>query len=389
MEHRDLVVVGLGGIGSAVLGEAARRGLGPLGLDRFKNGHTFGSSHGGSRVARQAYFEHSDYVPLLESAFDGWDRLEAETGIRCLHRIGVLLAGGDDSMLLNASLASARTHGIPIESLDPAELRRRFPQFRLPKAMRGVFEPGAGFVRPEAGIDANLQSAVGHGAEIRRPVEVLSIDAGDAGALIRTGQGEIHAERVVVTAGAWTSRLLGGLLNARVQFVPQRKEMVWFANRVGVACSSAGMPAWLIDDEGRCGNGVYYGVPTWAGQTGHLGMKIGFHGPGVPVDPDTAQAVPPDVVDRFSRDMERYLPGVLGEPIAVQSCLYTMSADEHFVIDRLPGRAAVVVAAGFSGHGYKFAPAIGEIAIDLSVGGESSLPAGFLGLSRFETEAES
>ncbi len=388
MEQRDLVVVGLGGMGSAVLREGARRDLRPLGLERFKNEHTFGSSHGGSRVARQAYFEHADYVPLLESAFDGWDRLEAETGIRCLHRIGVLLAGGDHSRLLKASLASARTHGIPIESLDPADLRRRFPQFRLPKAMRGVFEPGAGFVRPEAGIDANLRSAVGHGAEIRRPVEVLGIDADDAGVLIRTDQGKIHAERVVVTAGAWTSRLLGSL-NSRVPLVPQRKEMVWFANRLGDACSSAGMPAWLIDDEARCGDGVYYGVPTWAGQTGPLGMKIGFHGPGVQVDPDAPQVVPPDVVDRFARDMERYLPGVLGEPIAVQSCLYTMSPDEHFVIDRLPGRAAVVVAAGFSGHGYKFAPAIGEIAIDLAVRGESSLPAGFLGLSRFETQSES
>jgi sarcosine oxidase len=388
MEKRRFVVVGLGGIGAAVLNELSIRRIRPLGLDGCTIGHDLGSSHGGSRVARQAYFEHADYVPLLKSAFDGWDRLEAETGIRCLHRIGVLLAGGIDSMLLKASLASARAHGISIESLEPAELRRRFPQFTLPDGMHGVFEPGAGFVRPEAGIDANLQSAVRSGAEIRRPSKVLGIDADDDGALIRTSQGEIRAERVVVAAGAWTSQLLGEI-DPRITLVPQRKEMVWFANRGERACSSAGMPAWLIDDDGACGDGVYYGVPTWRGQEGPLGMKIGFHGPGVPVDPNVKQAVPQEIVDRFSRDMKRYLPDVLGEPIAAQSCLYTMSPDEHFVIDRLPGRAAVVVAAGFSGHGYKFAPAIGEIAADLAMKGESSLPAGFLGFARFGTKAES
>jgi sarcosine oxidase len=388
MEQRQTVVVGLGGMGAAVLEALARRGVRPLGLDRFRAGHLSGSSHGGSRVARQAYFEHPDYVPLLKWAFEGWDRLEAETGIRCLHRIGVLLAGGVDSMLLKASLASAREHGIPIESIDSSELRRRFPQFRLPDGMFGVFEPGAGFVRPEAGIDANLEFAVNRGAEIRRPVEVLGIDADDDGAVIRTDQGDIRAERVVVTAGAWTSRLLREL-DSSVPLIPQRKEMVWFANRGQAACSSAGMPAWLVDDQGACGDGVYYGVPTWAGQTGHRGMKVGFHGPGVPVDPDLKHVVPQEIVDRFSRDMKRYLPEVLGEPIAAQSCLYTMSPDEHFVIDRLPGRAAVVVAAGFSGHGYKFAPVVGEIAADLAMEGRSSLPAGFLGLSRFEAEGES
>jgi sarcosine oxidase len=223
METRPFVVVGLGGIGAAVLNKLSARRLRPLGLDGCKIGHDFGSSHGGSRVARQAYFEHADYVPLLKSAFDGWDRLEAETGIRCLHRIGVLLAGGVDSMLLKASLASARAHGISIESLEPSELRRRFPQFMLPEEMHGVFEPGAGFVRPEAGIDANLQSAVRRGAEIRRPSKVLGIDADDDGALIRTSQGEIRAERVVVAAGAWTSQLLGEIDPASRSFPSGRK----------------------------------------------------------------------------------------------------------------------------------------------------------------------
>ena len=382
MKNSPVVVVGLGAMGSAACAEIARRGQAVIGLDRYAPPHDQGSSHGGSRVARRAYFEHPGYVPLLERAFRGWQALETETGLPCLKRVGVLLIGGPESEVLRASRQSAEQHGIHVMTLAPRQLASAYPQFRLPGEAWGLLEPDAGFVIPENGVRAHLELARQHGADLRLNTRVLEIEADDQGGVVRLDGDHIDAARIVVTAGAWTNTLLPAIA-AGVQLAPQRKHIVWFRPRDAMACSSERMPAWVIDDDGACGEGLYYGIPTWPGQIGHEGVKIGFHGPGTPVDPDTFGRDPdPGVVERFRDDIGRYLP-VVGQPVAAATCLYTMSPDQHFVIDLLPGARSVAFAAGFSGHGYKFAPAIGELLADLVMDGGSALPAGFLGLGRF------
>ena len=382
MKQVDAIVLGLGGMGSSALAAFASRGMEVLGLDQEPAPHARGSSHGGSRIIRRAYFEHPDYVPLLQASFEGWRRLERASGLKCLHRTGVLLVGSSRSPILEASRSSAAAHDVPVELFDPDRMRARFPQFSSDRGWSGLFEPGGGFIDPEAGVRAHLELARRAGASIRRPVKVVSIDGDDQEAVVGTDQGELRTSRLVVAAGAWTASLLGDHL--RVPLVPQRKAMIWFEPTDPRACSSDEMPAWLIDDGEPAG--CYYGVPTWSGQPSPGGVKVGFHGPGSVVDPDATHEITPEVIERFTADLACRLPGVLKRPLAAQACLYTMSPDEHFVIDRLPGRGSMVVVAGFSGHGYKFAPVVGEIAADLAIDGATPRPAAFLGLDRFGEE---
>lgn len=377
-----VAVVGLGGMGAMAAASLATRGVRVIGLDARRPPHDAGSSHGGSRVARTAYFEHPDYVPLLREAFDGWRRIEHDTGRRCLHRSGVLLLGGPRSEVIAASRSSARMHGIRVEDLAPAEVRRRWPLFRLPDDVEGLLEPDAGFVVPEHGVEAGLEIAAGAGADLRFDTAVTSIDADDDRAVIHAGGDAIPVDRVVVAAGAWTSRLLPTLA-AACTLEPQRKVIVWCRPRstVAAAFGSDRMPAWLLDDGGAFGDGVYYAVPTWPGQIGPAGVKVGFHGPGPVVDPEAPdREADRRLVARFDRDLASILPDALEPAHASATCLYTMTPDRHFVIDRLPTAGSIVVAAGFSGHGYKFAPVIGDILADLAIGGDTRHPTAFLGL---------
>ena len=384
MQAPPVIVIGLGGIGSATLAALARRGVRVLGLDRLHPPHQQGSSHGGSRIIRAAYFEHPDYVPLAREAFHGWERLESETGRRCLHRCGVLLVGGPNSEVLRESRSAAVRHGIQTDEIDRGDLLRRWPMFDVPRDHRGLYEPDAGIVVPETGIEAHLEVARRHGADIRTGMKVESIEDDGDQVRVTCHGARLEASRVIVTVGAWTRGLLPEL--ASVSLEPQRKAIVWCRAVEGREqdVDSARMPAWLIDDEARNGDGAYYGIPSHPGQIGPTGVKIGFHGPGLPVDPDDLGGEPgPEVQVRFHREVSGHFPGLFATPHAASSCLYTMSTDQHFVIDRLPGRPRVVVAAGFSGHGYKFAPALGERIADLGLGGDVPRDVDFLGLSRF------
>ncbi|MCH2160560.1 MAG: N-methyl-L-tryptophan oxidase [Phycisphaerales bacterium] len=365
-------------MGSAACRHLASRGARVVGLEQFQVGHDRGSSHGHSRVVRTAYFEHPDYVPLLLRAFELWDDLSEKTGIDCLHRSGAMFCGLPGSEVYVQSLASARQHGLEVEDLSPEVLRDRFPQFRFPDGMAAVLEPGAGFVIPENGIEAHLRLARQDGAEIREGVRVDTIDASDAGVILHTDSGTLHADKVVVTAGAWTSRLLQDL---GVPLEVHRQVLCWFEALDASACNESAMPAWIMSETSDHSQGDYYGIPTWRGQPGPAGVKVGCHGPGAIVDPDhPVPSMSTEEVARFERDVHRILPGVLGKVVATATCLYTMSPDTHFLIDSLPQESRIVVAGGFSGHGYKFAPVVGEILADHALEGGTSHPAGFLGL---------
>lgn len=385
MTTAPIVVIGSGGIGAAVLAAIARRGTPVIGLDRFHPPHERGSTHGGSRIIRVAYFEHPDYVPLAREALDGWTRLETETGRRCLHRCGVLLTGRPDSKAILGSASSAKAHGVMVEEIDRDALQRRWPMFDLPIDHRGLFEPGAGLVVPEIGVSAHLEVARRHGAELVHGVEVEAIEEGATHSTVICHGRRIDASCVVVAAGAWTRKLLPEIAPASLSV--HEKAMVWCDAVEGRASEirSPRLPAWLVDDGERFGDGAYYGVPAHDGQIGPTGVKIGFHGPGIRIDPDEDRSDPGvETMERFHREVSQFLPGLLADPHAASSCLYTMSEDEDFVVDRVPGRPRVVVAAGFSGHGFKFAPVLGEQIAEMAISGGPSPALAFLGMSRLD-----
>lgn len=360
-------VVGLGAMGAAALAHLAARGVDVVGFEQFEAAHDYGSSHGWSRVIRQAYFEHADYVPLLKRAFELWTTLEADTGADVVHRTGVLIVGHPASAAIQRSRASAERHGIPTELLSPAQVRDRFPQFELPPDYHGLLEPGGGFAIPEHGNAAHLDVAREHGAEIRREC-VRELEVGTSDVRIITDSSVLTVDHVVVAAGAWTGQLIPAL---RPSLAPQRKVLAWFDQ----PSTPANDPVWLIDDGSA--DGVYYGVPTWSGQPGPPGAKVGFHGPGPSVEPGVREPANPDRLAAFQRDMLRWRPD-LGDVAASVACTYTMSPDEHFIVGPSPDSPRVTVACGFSGHGYKFAPVIGEVLANYATGAEQRLDVDFL-----------
>jgi sarcosine oxidase len=221
----DVAIAGLGAMGSAARA-LSRRGLSVVGFDRFAPPHGLGSSHGKSRIIREAYFEHPAYVPLVQHAWALWEELERESGARLLMRTGGLMIGGPpEGALVRGALASAAAHGLPHERLDAAGIRRRVPAFHPGDGMAGVWEPNAGVLFPEAAIAATLASARGHGAELHTDEPVVSWRADERGVEVRTARGTFSAGRLVLASGAWMPALLAELA---LPLVVERVALFWF-----------------------------------------------------------------------------------------------------------------------------------------------------------------
>jgi sarcosine oxidase len=357
----DAIVVGLGAMGSSACSQLARRGQRVLGLDAFQLGHTLGSSHGESRIIRMAYYEHPSYVPLLRRAYQLWEATQAEVGRELLRLTGGLFVGQAGSPLVDGSLLSARTHGLPHEQLSADEMRRRFPALRPAEGEVGVFEERAGVLFPERCIEAFLQLATGLGAELRHGEPMLGWHTRDGEVEVRTSGGSYTAGKLVLTVGAWASKLLD--LPLKVERTP----VVWFEPRRGLD-----LPIYIWDT----GQSVFYGVPhlEWSG------AKVGRHHRGQVVDPDSVDREPTDADEEPIRAfVQSRIPDLGGRTCKRVICLYTNTPDENFLIDRLDEQ--VVFAAGFSGHGFKFASVVGEILADLALTGRATPDADFLRVS--------
>jgi sarcosine oxidase len=365
MQTFDAIVVGMGAHGSAAALALARRGVRVLGLEAGARGHEQGSSGGRSRMIRRAYFEDLAYIPLLSAAFDGWAQLEAESGLTLVERTGGVYLGARDGELVAGSLASARQQRVEHELIDADEIVRRWPMYRVADDTMGLVDPGAGFIRPEVAIETQLRGAEALGAELRFGERVLDWRAAGSGGgvEVETAAGTDAAAHVVLASGAWTASLLPDLaLPLRVERVP----VVWFEPRVEDERSSLSrLPVWIYETDF---DGAFYGFPTDA-----AGLKVARHHSGDFVaDADsvdrTVRAADVDRVRAFAR---RHLPAADGDVRETLVCLYTTAPDLHFVVDVHPSLAGVAFASACSGHGFKFAPAIGEVLADLALTGET------------------
>jgi sarcosine oxidase len=364
----DSIVVGLGAHGSAAAYHLARRGQSVLGFDRFNRGHTLASFGGLSRIIRLSYYEHASYVPMLRRAWDLWRELERDSGERLLTQTGGVYMGMPDGELVSGSLGSARTHGLAHEVLDNAELRRRYPVFDVHQDWIGVFDEQAGWLAPERSIAAHLGQAERNGAAFRfsEPVESWGLD-GD-GVRVSTSAGSYRARQLVITAGSWLPRLLPRLAP---HLWVERNVLFWFEPR-GQHEAFAKLPVYIVEDTDR----MYYGFPY----DPENGLKMaGLHF-GDRVDPDTIDRDPSAAdEERVRAWLRRRMPLANGERRRAQVCMYTNSSDRHFIIDR---EGPVTYASACSGHGFKFASAVGEILADLAMTGNSRVDIGFLSASR-------
>jgi sarcosine oxidase len=380
----DVIVVGLGAMGSSAVYQLARRGLRVLGLEQFTPAHAYGSSHGGSRIVRKAYFEKPDYVPLLIRAYELWDELAASFGEQLFTRCGALMIGRPDSPVVAGTLESARRWNLPHEVLDQAALRARFPQFALPADHVAVFEADAGFVRPEVAVLANLELAAEAGAELWFDTTVESIELGPAGVHLSAGGEQLSAPKVVLATGAWADRLanLDGF-----GLGVQRQTAHWFQPGRLADFAADRFPVYVWDVPVPTGAPIaqLYGFPCMAGETV---VKAALYHDGSPATAD------PDSLDRSvtAADYGRVadlLAGTIpdlagGPPVRSDVCMYPCAADNDFMLGLHPGSSGrVVLALGFAGHGFKFVPVVGEIAADLVIEGATRHDIGFLAPDRF------
>jgi len=378
MAGYDAIVIGTGGVGSAALFHLARRGARVLGLDRFPPGHDRGSSHGRTRIIRQAYFEHPDYVPLLRRAYELWAELGRRRGRPLLHEIGLLQAGPPDSAVLAGVRRSAREHGLEVEELAASDIAARFPGFRVDADWLGLFERRAGYLEVEACVVAHIEEAIGLGAELRTGVTVLGWQSAADGITVATDAGEFAADRLVIAAGPWAGQLLSDL---PVRLEVRRKPQYWYGADAALLAQS-GCPAFLFDiPETASDGGIFYGLP----QIDDWGLKVARHTGGPAVDDPLAVNRDLDpaeqaCVEAFLAD---HLPGVRRPCLHHSVCMYTLTPDEHFIVERHPADRRIALAAGLSGHGFKFTCVLGEALADLALDGRTALPIGFLSADRF------
>jgi sarcosine oxidase len=358
----DVIVIGLGGMGSATAAELACRGLRVLGMEQFDRGHGLGSSHGHSRIIRTAYFEHPDYVPLCRAAFAGWYELEQRTGRQLLIDCPCLTLGPPDGELVSGVLAAAKQHNLEVDSLTYEALRHRYPQFRCPDRFVGVLEHASGILLVDECVRTLQNDAIHHGAELRFGEDVVEWKVVDGGVAVRTKWETLSAAKLVITAGSWAGRLLADL---QLPLTVMRQVPMWFRPDDPAQFRRDRFPIFILDAP----EGNYYGMPM----LDQRGIKVARHYGAPELNrPDQVQRdITVDDEIPIRRFLETYLPTGAGPRAEASVCLYTLTPDRHFIIDRHPEYPQVAIAAGFSGHGFKFAPVVGEMLADLASGNQT------------------
>jgi sarcosine oxidase len=378
-DSADVIVIGLGAMGAAAACELSRRGASVIGIDRHEPPHGLGSSHGRSRIIRDAYFEHPLYVPLVLRARELWTELEELTGTMLYRRTGGVMVGPPDGALVTGALASAREHALEHEYLHGDEVQRRFPGLRAEPDHAAVFEPNAGVLNPEACVRTMLSIAAGYGARLNTATRVVGWRVDESGGVVvETAGGTLRGRHAVFAAGPWQTQLLAsGSATLGLPLTVERQVSCWFASSPGVqAFHPAVCPIAIWEyASGR----FTYTFPD----LGH-GVKIGVHHEGDRADPDAVDRTVSMAEEETARALlEWCMPGAAHRLRDANVCLYTNTPDGHFIIDRHPGHERVLLISACSGHGFKFATAIGEIAADVLLEGGSRFDLEMFRASRF------
>ncbi len=374
MNAYDAIVLGTGGVGSAAAFHLARRGVKVLGLDRFPVGHSRGSSHGQTRIIRKAYFEHPDYVPLLHRAYELWSELEQRAQQQLYFPVGLIEIGPPDGVVIPGVMASARQHQLPVEILDADELEARYPGFKRPAGYTAIFERDAGYLLVEECVCRHAEEAEKLGAELRSDETVVGWRAAGDTVSVTTSAGTYSAGTLVITAGAWTQDLLGPL---GVPLRVLRNHLHWYACAANEYRADAGCPAFFYESN----DGYFYGFPV----VDQRGLKVADHSGGTEIRDPLQDDGSPESADRQRVEafLRENLPGVTTQVTDHAVCFYTLSPDEHFIVDRHPLHSNVAFAAGLSGHGFKFTSVLGEILAELVCERQTSQSIEFLSCRRF------
>lgn len=374
MSHYDAIVVGVGSMGSSTIYHLARRGAKVLGLEQYGVPHALGSYPGVNRIIRLTYWEHPLYVPLLRRAYELWREIESLSGERLLFITGNIDAGAEGGRLIRGVLDCCKTNHLVHERYDSASLEKRFPGYRLPSDLAAVYQPEGGFVLSERAVTTYAQMALSSGAEIHGHEAVLDWKAMGKKVEVHTQRGDYSADHLIFTSGPWTSKLLPNLSKV---LTPERQVLIWTQPlrpeyfRLGV------FPVFYMETR----DGRFYGLPIY----GVPGFKLGkYHHRDEKVDPDHMDRnVYPEDEQVLRSAIRRFFPDANGPVMALRTCIFTNTPDEHFIIDRHPGWTQILLAAGFSGHGFKFSSVVGEILADLALEGTTRHDLSLFRLGRF------
>ncbi|TBL73916.1 N-methyl-L-tryptophan oxidase [Paenibacillus thalictri] len=370
----DVIIVGAGTMGSTAAYFLAKQGIRTLMLDAHLPPHDRGSHHGDTRIIRFAYGDGEMYVPLIRRAYELWRDMSEESGAKLFAQTGVLSFGRPDTNLIKEGIKSASRFGLSYELLAAEEIRKRWPGIGVPDDVVGGWEQGAGVLFSEQCVRTSLEMALASPAAEFKQAAVEAVELHPDGCSVRTSEGLFRADQLIVSAGAWTGKLMSGL---SLPLQPLRKTVAWFEAEEALYDQSV-FPAFICSDAGQ----FYYGFPSIGGS----GIKVGRHDGGQEIDPDTMNrefgGYPEDRGD-VTAFMEKFMPQAARRILAGKVCIYTMTPDEHFIIDHHPEYPHVKLACGFSGHGFKFGSVVGEVLSELVVNGASKLDISPFSLSRF------
>lgn len=377
----DVIVTGAGSMGSAACFYLAERGYKVLGLEQFdKVPHENGSHAGQSRIIRKAYFEHPDYVPLLERAYHNWHELEQLTGEQVYFRTGLLYCGPRQHEVMRGVKHAASAYNIEVRD---AAGHAATSVFKRSPGDEVLLEPDAGFLLPEKSIALYISAALKKGAAIKTGEKVLEWKREGGVIKVLTSKGSYYARKLIITAGAWAEYVTRKLA---VPLKVTRQLVLWVEPGNTTAFTPDKFPCWML--AGNDFKGVWYGFPYLSGKEfpGPAGLKFALHHPGDETGPDEVnRQVSPAEIAALTGEAKKYFKPAGFTVTSVKICLYTNTWDEHFIIGHLPGYDGdITIACGFSGHGFKFASVVGEVLADLSMTGQTVLPVEFLGLKRFQ-----
>lgn len=376
-ESYDVIVIGLGAMGSAAAYHLAKRGQRVLGLEMFRPGHDQGSSHGFHRMIRYSSFKDDGYVPLAARAFALWHEAEEESGQTLLETTGEVRLLHPPSYPGSVEASDVMIARGFLELLDAQSLHERFPGFRLGDGMRATYEAAAGYLHAEEGIITHCVLAQRHGAAMHYDEEATAWSSDGDGVRVETRQGSYRAARLVITAGPWSAEWFGDL--ALPMQVERRVNAFFRPARPDLWTIERGAPDFLLDVP----EGSFYGMPA----IGEIGLKIGVSAGPVTTARTIRRTVDLEEIDFFRGVLDAYMPGASGEEIRHTTCMCTYTVDRDFIVDCYPGHEAVIFGCGFSGRGYKFSPVIGEILADLAIDGATRHDIAFLSASRFAAKA--